>query len=109
MNYITNDKLPQPLFNSIIEETGLEPYQLQQLIDKGLKLPNTKIVFDFEDMVKIGELVLKYANDNLTECCPVCNGEGTVNELNCKNQSNECCGGCLDEKECDNCNGKGEL
>lgn len=109
MNYITNNKLPQLLFDSIIDETGLEPYQLQQLIDKGLPLQNTDIVFDIEDMVKIGELVLKYADEHLKETCPDCKGEGTINELNCRDQSTECCGGCLDEKDCETCNGKGEL
>ena len=37
--------------------------------------------------------------------CKECNGTGKVEVMNCKNQSNECCGGCYKEIECEECEG----
>ena len=39
--------------------------------------------------------------------CEECNGTGIVEVMNCKNQSNECCGGCYKDAECDMCEGSG--
>jgi len=35
--------------------------------------------------------------------CEGCDGTGIVEVMNCKNQSNECCGGCYKEMECNQC------
>ena len=37
--------------------------------------------------------------------CEGCQGTGIVEVMNCKNQSNECCGGCYKEVECEECEG----
>jgi len=37
--------------------------------------------------------------------CEGCEGTGRVDVMNCKNQSNECCGGCYKDVECDMCEG----
>jgi DnaJ-class molecular chaperone len=39
--------------------------------------------------------------------CKECNGTGTVEVMNCSNQSNECCGGCYKELKCEECDGSG--
>jgi len=39
--------------------------------------------------------------------CEGCNGTGIVDVMNCHNQSNECCGGCYKDAECDMCEGSG--
>ena len=39
--------------------------------------------------------------------CKECNGAGKVEVMNCHNQSNECCGGCYKEIECEECEGSG--
>ena len=39
--------------------------------------------------------------------CEECQGTGIVEVMNCKNQSNECCGGCYKDAECDMCEGSG--
>ena len=39
--------------------------------------------------------------------CEACEGTGIVEVMNCKNQSNECCGGCYKDVECDMCEGSG--
>jgi hypothetical protein len=39
--------------------------------------------------------------------CEGCNGTGTVEVMNCKNQSSDCCGGCYKDAECDMCEGSG--
>lgn len=40
--------------------------------------------------------------------CQECNGTGTVDVMNCHNQSNECCGGCYKEVQCEDCDGSGD-
>jgi hypothetical protein len=47
----------------------------------------------------------------ITINCNQCNGEGyTVDPTgNCRNNSNECCGGCDKNIHCDHCNGVGEI
>lgn len=39
--------------------------------------------------------------------CEQCDGTGKTEVMNCHNQSNECCGGCYKDVECDECNGSG--
>ena len=39
--------------------------------------------------------------------CEICNGTGKTEVMNCHNQSNECCGGCYKDVECDVCEGSG--
>ena len=39
--------------------------------------------------------------------CDCCDGKGTVEEMDCNNQSNEGCGGCVKDVSCDNCDGSG--
>ena len=41
--------------------------------------------------------------------CEECNGTGKVDVMNCKNQSNECCGGCYKDVQCEDCEGSGEF
>jgi RecJ-like exonuclease len=43
--------------------------------------------------------------------CPHCQGKGYHTDYtgNCKNNSNNCCGGCEKEIECNNCQGSGLL
>ena len=41
--------------------------------------------------------------------CEECDGTGKVDVMNCKNQSNECCGGCYKEVECEDCDGSGKF
>ena len=35
--------------------------------------------------------------------CDECNGSGTYEKMECHNQSNECCGGCIKEYTCEDC------
>lgn len=41
--------------------------------------------------------------------CETCEGTGTLEQLNCNNMSNECCGGCYNEVDCYDCLGTGEV
>ncbi len=43
--------------------------------------------------------------------CPHCEGKGYTTDYtgNCKNNSNECCGGCDKQIECEKCQGSGLL
>ena len=41
--------------------------------------------------------------------CPDCNGSGKTEEMNCHDQSNECCGGCFKDVECVSCEGAGKI
>ena len=41
--------------------------------------------------------------------CSNCDGEGTLEERNCHNYSNECCGGCYITTTCDDCQGSGTV
>jgi collagenase-like PrtC family protease len=43
--------------------------------------------------------------------CPNCDGKGYHTDYtgNCKDNSNECCGGCEKEYECEHCQGSGLL
>jgi hypothetical protein len=41
--------------------------------------------------------------------CPNCEGDGTVEVMNCHDYSNECCGGCYKEIMCDDCQGTGNV
>ena len=36
--------------------------------------------------------------------CSTCNGTGVVEVMRCTNGSNECCGGCYYEEQCEDCN-----
>jgi hypothetical protein len=44
-----------------------------------------------------------------TRECENCEGEGTVDVMNCQNNSSECCGGCYKSETCEDCNGSGEI
>ena len=41
--------------------------------------------------------------------CSCCDGLGTVEEMDCSNQSNECCGGCVKDVNCEECDGYGKV
>ena len=42
--------------------------------------------------------------------CDECNGNGTVEEMDCRTGSASlCCGGCVKDVCCERCNGTGEL
>ncbi len=52
---------------------------------------------------------LEHNDDSVAWDCDECYGEGFVEVMNCHDQSNECCGGCYKEIECDQCNGTGTV
>tara|TARA_R110002167_G_scaffold16991_1_gene65653 strand:- start:142 stop:534 length:393 start_codon:yes stop_codon:yes gene_type:complete len=52
---------------------------------------------------------LEHNDDSIGWDCDECYGEGFVEVMNCHDQSNECCGGCYKEIECDQCNGTGTV
>jgi len=39
--------------------------------------------------------------------CETCEGTGTLERMNCRNGSNDCCGGCYIEVTCEDCLGYG--
>lgn len=41
--------------------------------------------------------------------CINCDGEGTITIIRCINYSNECCGSCYKEIECNDCQGTGTI
>jgi len=41
--------------------------------------------------------------------CGECDGEGSYDVMDCKDFSNECCGGCTKNVECENCKGSGSV
>tara|TARA_Y100000385_G_scaffold281876_1_gene335416 strand:+ start:5117 stop:5470 length:354 start_codon:yes stop_codon:yes gene_type:complete len=41
--------------------------------------------------------------------CETCEGEGHYEVMNCYNQSNECCGGCLSYEDCKDCDVEGKV
>ena len=43
------------------------------------------------------------------EQCLECLGTGKIEKLICTKPVSECCGGCYTYKECENCNGTGEV
>ena len=43
------------------------------------------------------------------EQCLECLGTGKIEKLICTKPVSECCGGCYTYKECENCNGTGEI
>lgn len=46
-------------------------------------------------------LIIELEND----ICSTCEGGGEIQEMNCHDMSNECCGGCYIELCCPDCNG----
>jgi len=47
-----------------------------------------------------------------TQICENCEGEGTIDVFagwSCMKSIDNCCGGCYDTIECDECNGSGEV
>jgi len=41
--------------------------------------------------------------------CLDCDGTGAVEIMNCRDYSNECCGGCFRKVMCDDCQGTGDV
>jgi hypothetical protein len=41
--------------------------------------------------------------------CQMCQGTGVAEELRCKDASSECCGGCLYDVDCSDCNAQGYI
>ena len=52
---------------------------------------------------------LEHNDDSVAWDCDECYGEGFIEVMNFHDQSNECCGGCYKEIECDQCNGTGTV
>lgn len=68
---------------------------------------------EFQQMFKEVELSIKDLSQELQDqiaelvkesICSTCNGTGVVEVMRCKNGSNECCGGCYYEEQCEDCN-----
>lgn len=68
---------------------------------------------EFQQMFKEVELSIKDLSQDLQDkiaelvaesICSTCNGTGVVEVMRCKNGSNECCGGCYYEEQCEDCN-----
>jgi len=41
--------------------------------------------------------------------CDTCEGEGKIEVMNCRDQSNECCGGCIKLEDCNDCDVEGRV
>jgi len=41
--------------------------------------------------------------------CESCDGEGTVEVIDCGMSASYCCGGCVKDVTCDECDGSGEI
>lgn len=48
-------------------------------------------------------------DDEIEVDCECCDGSGIIEIMKCRNNSNECCGGCFESVNCDECNGNGKL
>lgn len=68
---------------------------------------------EFQQLFKEVELSIKDLSQSLQDeiaelvaesICSTCNGTGVVEVMRCKNVSNECCGGCYYEEQCEDCN-----
>ena len=68
---------------------------------------------EFQQMFKEVELSITELSQELQgeiaelvaeSICSTCNGTGVVEVMRCKNGSNECCGGCYYEEQCEDCN-----
>lgn len=46
---------------------------------------------------------------SITIECDECHGDGTQEVRDCRNWSNECCGGCFVDVECQQCKGTGTI
>ena len=63
----------------------------------------------FEDLqVLIDILSDKKIEYSVFAPCDACDGEGTYDVFNCVDSSNECCGGCFDQYQCEICEGDGQ-
>ena len=75
-------------------EFKYENGKFQQLF-KEVELSITDLSKELQD--EIAELVAE-------SICSTCNGTGVVEVMRCTNGSNECCGGCYYEEQCEDCN-----
>jgi len=89
---------------------------LKDQLGKELKI--NSITFDYTniftvdtDLADLPDLELEIA-EIFTDCkiefsvtteCGTCIGEGKIEVMNCKDQSNECCGGCFMDQDCSEC------
>lgn len=61
-----------------------------------------EVQFEIKDLSQ--ELQDEIAELVAESICSTCNGTGVVEVMRCKNGSNECCGGCYYEEQCEDCN-----
>tara|TARA_Y100000385_G_scaffold278533_1_gene326903 strand:- start:368 stop:718 length:351 start_codon:yes stop_codon:yes gene_type:complete len=103
-------------FELSLRDTTKATLILNDQLKKELKLNSIK--WDYSntftvdtDLADLPDLELEIA-ELFTDCkiefwittnCQSCEGYGYYEEMNCNNQSNECCGGCLVNKECPDC------
>ena len=99
--YIEDGVLTIETVSDIENCTWLEACEFQyingefQQMFKEVELSITDLSQSLQD--EIAELVAE-------SICSTCNGTGVVNVMRCKNGSNECCGGCYYEEQCEDCN-----
>ena len=58
---------------------------------------------------RINAICIDFDVDTAIVDCDKCEGNGEFDVMNCKNNSNECCGGCYIKKDCDKCDMSGQI
>ena len=96
-----------------IEPCWFTRMQHEYLIDWHEAIEFKYVNGEFQQLFKEVELSIKDLSQALQDeiaelvaesICSTCNGERYIEEMNCKNLSNECCGGCYTVEPCPDCN-----
>lgn len=96
-----------------IEPCWFTRMQHEYLIDWHEAIEFQYVNGEFQQLFKEVELSIKDLSQELQDeiaelvaesICSTCNGERYIEVMNCKNFSNECCGGCYKDEPCPDCN-----
>jgi hypothetical protein len=91
----------------------IEPYCIPDIVTWHEAIEFQYVNGEFQQMFKEVELSITDLSQELQDeiaelvaesICSTCNGTGVVEVMRCKNGSNECCGGCYYEEQCEDCN-----
>ena len=109
-------------FELSLRDTDKATEILKDQLSKELKI--NSITFDYKntftvntDLADLPDLELEIA-ELFTDCkvefsvytyCETCEGEGKIEVMNCRDQSNECCGGCIRLEDCNDCDVEGRV
>lgn len=91
----------------------IDPFGCFDLITWHETIEFEKVGDEFQQVFKEGQFNITDLSQELQNeiselvkesICSTCNGERYIEVMNCKNWSNECCGGCYTDEPCPDCN-----